>query len=171
MSSPSSRELGPADRFLIGAIGPPGKRAFYLFVETRGKRAWFLFEKTQAAVLGEQGLELISNMGWDDDDTPVDELVAQGSDLPEPAAEGDVLFRVMSIAMRIEGEQEMTMLLEGQEDGEAAAFMITARQLRAASVMSLRAVHSGRAQCPECLLPEDPEGHHCPSGNGHRLPG
>ena len=170
MSSPSSREFGPVDLFLIGAIGPPGRRTFYLFVETTRERAWFLFEKTQASVLGEQGLDLISNMGWDDDE-PVDDLVAQGTDLPEPVLDADVLFRVMSIAMRIEKNEQMTLLLEGQADDERATFAITPRQLKAGAVMALRAVHSGRAQCPECLLPEDPEGHNCPSANGHRLPG
>lgn len=170
MNSPSSRQFGPVDLFLVGAIGPPGQRAFYLFVETQQERAWFLFEKTQAAVLGEQGLDLISNMGWDDD-LPVDDLVAQGADLPEPTLDTDVLFRVMSIAMRIEGDEQMTLLLEGQADDERATFAITPLQLKAGAVMALRAVHSGRAQCPECLLPEDPEGHNCPSGNGHRLPG
>ena len=170
MNDPSPREFGPADRFLIGTVGPPGQRAFYLFVQTQQERAWFLFEKTQAAVLGEQGLDLISNMGWDDG-APVDDLVEQGADLPAPILDADVLFRVTSIAMRIEGNERMTLLLEGQADDERATFAITPRQLRAGAVMALRAVHSGRAQCPECLLPEDPEGHDCPSGNGHRIPG
>ena len=170
MNGPSPREFGPADRFLIGTVGPPGQRAFYLFVQTQQERAWFLFEKTQAAVLGEQGLDLISNMGWDDG-APVDDLVQQGADLPAPTLDADVLFRVTSIAMRIEGNERMTLLLEGEADDERATFAITPRQLRAGAVMALRAVHSGRAQCPECLLPEDPEGHDCPSGNGHRLPG
>lgn len=170
MNSESDRQFGPVELFLVGAIGPPGERAFYLFVQTQQDRAWFLFEKTQAAVLGEQSLDLISNMGWDDG-VSVDELVAQGSDLPVPALDTDVLFRVMSIAMRIEGEEQMVLMLEGQAEEEKATFAITARQLRAGAVMALRAVHSGRAQCPECLLPEDPEGHNCPSGNGHRLPG
>ena len=170
MKGPSPREFGPADRFLIGTVGPPGQRAFYLFVQTQQERAWFLFEKTQAAVLGEQGLDLISNMGWDDG-APVDDLVEQGADLPAPILDADVLFRVTSIAMRIEGNERMTLLLEGQADDERATFAITPRQLRAGAVMALRAVHSGRAQCPECLLPEDPEGHDCPSGNGHRIPG
>ena len=130
MTGPSPREFGPADRFLIGTVGPPGQRAFYLFVQTQQERAWFLFEKTQAAVLGEQGLDLISNMGWDDG-APVDDLVEQGADLPAPILDADVLFRVTSIAMRIEGNERMTLLLEGQADDERATFAITPRQLRA----------------------------------------
>ena len=162
--------FGPADRFLVGAIGPPGKRAFYMFVETESESAWFLIEKAQAAVLGEQSLELVSNMGWDIDEDVADALADRGADLPEPVLETDVLFRVMSIAMRIDEGEDMTLMLEGQEE-ERATFTINPQQLRAGAVMALRAVHSGRAQCPECLLPEDPEGHRCPSGNGHRLPG
>ena len=171
MNGDSFRDFGIADRFLVGAIGEPGRRTFYLFIETAGTPAWFKCEKGQAAALGEQGLELLTTLGWEVDEEAVEALVAGAGELPQPSIPGDVVFRVLSIAMRIDGRDRLTLLLEGDEDDDRAVFVITAEQLRAMALLALKAVHAGRAQCPKCLLPEDPDGHDCPSGNGHRLPG
>ena len=54
------------------------------------------------------------------------------------------------------------------DDGESASFDLTSEQLRAMALVALDAVHSGRPICPRCHLPEDPDGHDCPSSNGHR---
>ena len=167
----TARDFGRVNRFLVGTIGEPGKRTFYIFIESEGGPNWFKFEKGQAAALGEQGLDLLSNLGWEVDEDEVDSLVSDVDELPAPTGPGDVILRVRSIAMRIDSRDRMTVMLEGDGSEERIVFTITALQLRAAAILSLRAVHSGRAQCPDCLLPEDPEGHDCPSGNGHRLPG
>lgn len=167
----TSRDFGRVDRFLVGAIGEPGKRTFYIFIESVGVPNWFKFEKGQAAALGEQGLELLSNLGWTVDEDEVEYLVSNVDVLPAPSDPGDVVLRIRSIAMRIDSRDRMTVMLEGDGSEERVVFTITAMQLRAAAILSLRAVHAGRAQCPDCLLPKDPEGHHCPSGNGHRPPG
>ncbi|MDE0290592.1 MAG: DUF3090 family protein [bacterium] len=167
----SGRDFGSVNRFLVGAIGEPGKRTFYIFIESEGVPSWFKFEKGQAAALGEQGLELLSNLGWTIDEDEVEGLVSDINELPPPSGPEEVILRVRSIAMRIDSRERMTVMLEGDGQEERVVFAITAEQLRAAAILSLRAVHSGRAQCPDCLLPEDPEGHQCPSSNGHRLPG
>ena len=171
MSDPSLRDFGPVDRFLVGAIGEPGERTFYLFIEAAGSATWFKCEKSQAAALGEQGLELLSNLGWDLDEDTVEAMVSLFDDLPPPPGMEDVMLRVRSIAMRIDSRDHLTVMLEGVEGDARAVFAITAEQLRAAGLIALKAVHAGRPRCPDCLLPEDPGGHHCPSGNGHRPPG
>ncbi len=163
MSEPFRWHYGATTRFLVGAIGPPGERTFYVFLRTRAKRAWFLFEKGQAAMLGEQSLDLAAKMGWDKEgDIPPEQDV----EFPAPPHSTDVLFRITTIAMQVGSAQGIKLVLEGPA-GEKVTFSVTSDQLRSAAVMALKAVHSGRAQCPECLLPEDPAGHHCPSSNGH----
>ena len=171
MNDPSVRDFGRVNRFLVGAIGEPGKRTFYLFIESQGLSSWFKCEKGQAAALGEQGLELLTNMGWDLDEDMVEALVSNALDMPRPSGLGDIPLRVRSMAMRIDSRDRMTLMLKGGGDDEQVMFTITAEQLRAAAILALKAVHSGRAQCAKCLLPEDPDGHYCPSGNGHRTPG
>ena len=171
MNGASFRDFGEVDRFLVGAIGEPGRRTFYFFIESVADAGWFKCEKGQAAALGEQGLELLSNLGWNVDEEAVEALVSGAGNLPAPSGAGDVIFQVRSIAMRIDSRDRLTLMLEGGGDDERAVFAITAEQLRAGAILALKAVHSGRPQCPNCLLPEDPDGHDCPSGNGHRLPG
>jgi len=168
MNDPFRRQYGPVDRFFIGAIGPPGQRTFYLYLETVSKRAYFPFEKSQAEVMGKQSLDLASDMGWEGESPAVQEIVAQGTNLPAPTSETEILFRVSAISMRIEAE-EITMMLEGPSE-ERVTFTITPRQLQAGAYLALRACRAGRPICNDCLLPQDPDGHYCPSGNGHRIP-
>ena len=170
MNGGSHHDFGKVDRFLVGAIGEPGRRTFYLFIEAGGGPTWFKCEKGQAAALGEQGLELLSNLGWKVDEDLIGGMVSGGGDLPAPPGPADVIFGVRSIAMRIDSRDRLILMLESSEGGERVVFAINAEQLRAAATLALKAVHAGRPQCPNCLLPEDPGGHDCPSGNGHRLP-
>ncbi len=162
------QDFGRVERFLVGAIGEPGKRTFYLFIQRGGLPIWFKCEKGQAAALGEQGLELLSKLGWTADDDETARMVADAGTLPAPAEVEDVLLAVRSIALRVDSRERMTLMLEGVGREDPIVFTVTSDQLRVAAILSLEAVHSGRAQCPDCLLPEDPEGHYCPSGNGHR---
>lgn len=170
MNESSLQNYGPVDRFVVGAIGQPGERTFYLFIEAAGVSYWFKCEKGQAAALGEQGLELLSNLGWELDEDAVEAMVSLFHELPVPSGPEDVKLQVRSIAMRIESRDRMTVMLEGVEDSSRIIFTITAEQLRAASLLALKAVQSGRPRCPNCLLPENPDGHYCPSENGHRSP-
>lgn len=170
MSASSFRDFGRVDRFLVGAIGDPGKRTFYLFIEASGLSTWFKCEKGQVAALGDQGLELLSNLGWNVDEKTVETILTLSANMPAPTTEEDVTLRVRSIAMRIDSMEALTLMLEGTDGDDRVVFTITAEQLRAAALLALEAVHAGRQRCPNCLLPEDPDGHDCPSGNGHRLP-
>ncbi len=168
--SGASYEFGQVDRFQVGAVGEPGERTFYLFIVSGGLPRWFKCEKGQAAALGEQSIELLTTLGWEIDQEAISASMAGAPELPPPGP-GDVLFRVGSIAMRIDRRDLLTFVLGDDEEDQEAVFMITAEQLKVMAVMALEAVHSGREQCPNCLLPEDPGGHDCPAGNGHRLPG
>ena len=170
MNAAPFRDFGMVDRFIVGAIGEPGSRTFYVFIESGGVSIWFKCEKGQAAALGEQCLELLSNLGWEVDEGVVETFVSNAGDLPPPSGPGDVAFLVRSIAMRIDSRDRLTLMLEGGRTDERVAFAITAEQLRAVAILALKAVHAGRPHCPNCLLPEDPGGHDCPSGNGHRRP-
>lgn len=170
MSDASFQDFGPVDRLLVGAIGRPGERTFYLFIEVAGMSVWFKCEKGQAAALGEQSLELLSTLGWDLDEDTVDTIVSLFDEVPPPSVPEDVKLRIQSIAMRIDSRKRMTMMLQGIDDDTRIVFAITAEQLRAAGLLALKSVHAGRPRCPDCLLPENPDGHHCPSGNGHRPP-
>ena len=167
MNPVPTHDYGWVDRFLAGAIGKPGKRTFYLFIESAGVPVWFKCEKGQVAALGEQGFMHASNLGL----APDEDMIEEMGEFPSPTRPQDVKLRIRSMALGIESPERLTMLIEGVEEDETISFTISAQQLLLVSLLSLKAVHAGRKECPKCLLPEDPEGHYCPSSNGHRLPG
>ena len=72
------------------------------------------------------------------------------------------------MAMRLGEDELLTLVLQDTDEEQSVEFSVTRVQLRAMALLALDTVHSGRPICPKCHLPEDPEGHHCPSTNGHR---
>ena len=153
------RSLGDLEELVAGAIGPPGKRVFYLRARTAGADAWFVVEKGQVASLAERTLELLRSR------PPLPEAVAP-SDLGEP---GPVEFRVGAIAVGAD-ETGFTFLLEPVEgdEGEPVSFRVEAARVRGMAEAALGVVAAGRPLCPFCNLPRDPEGHVCPATNGDR---
>ncbi len=163
-----SHDLGRADRFQAGAIGEPGNRTFYLYVEAAQSPSWFLCEKGQVAALAEQSLEVLGRLEPEVDEATVETIVGRMSDIPWPSSPDDVVFRIGSMAMRIGDDELMTLVLQDTDGETNASFSVTREQLRAMSLLALDAVRAGRPICPKCHLPEDPAGHDCPSTNGHR---
>ncbi|MBN2113933.1 MAG: DUF3090 family protein [Acidimicrobiia bacterium] len=148
------RSIGKIDRLVIGAIGPPGKRTFYLEVAGPDVYEWFALEKEQVAALATHGLELIGETRG----APVDP--------GRPAAPaGDPTFRVGEIGLGAEGG-DLLLLLSPTEEGEPVAFTVPADVFAAAARRALGVVAAGRPICRLCGLPVGPEGHACPGGNG-----
>ena len=167
-------DYGRVGRLQAGAIGEPGQRTFYVYIEADSGPAWFVCEKGQVNALAEQSLEVLNRLGRTVDESMVETIVNQQGSLPWPSSPDDVAFRIAAMAMRLGDDGTMTLILEAirseeDEDGESASFDLSAEQLRAMALLALDAVHAGRPICPKCHLPEDPEGHDCPSSNGHRV--
>ncbi|HEY7563515.1 MAG TPA: DUF3090 family protein [Acidimicrobiia bacterium] len=160
-------ELGPAERFAAGAIGRPGSRRFYLEVTTGGAVHTFPCEKNQVAALAVQGLQLLTIAGIEPDDDAVDRLLGDGLEISEPEAPR---FRIGSIGLAVNPSEFLLITLGSEDEGESASFVVSPEQFRAMAIAAARVVAAGRPICPRCQLPEDPDGHFCPSVNGHQLP-
>ena len=168
MTDRDTFDHGRATRFQAGAIGQPGNRTFYVYIEAENGPVWFLCEKGQVAALAEQSLEVLNRLETPVDEPTVERMVNSLGDLPWPSSPEDVAFRIGSMAMRIGEDDEMTLVLHDVEDERVVSFDVSREQLRAMALIGLDTVHSGRPICPKCHLPEDPAGHECPSTNGHR---
>ena len=185
----------PPDRFVVGTVGEPGARTFYLQARSGRLVTSVCLEKEQVAILAERIGVLL------------DELIRTGDVLAPDATAGepdvDPLeqplveeFRVgtMTLSWDAEdkrvvveafpvGEDESAPEAE-QEDGEtdeanegevevpAASEVFVVRLLPgAARGFADRAgtvVSAGRPPCPFCGQPLDPSGHLCPRSNGHK---
>ncbi|MGQ0848262.1 MAG: DUF3090 family protein [Actinomycetota bacterium] len=157
-------ELGPVDGVAAGAIGQPGSRRFYLQIKKGSAVRSFPCEKGQVAELAAQGLRLLLVSGIEVDDEVVDRIVAEGSGIAEPE---DPEFRIGSIGVSIDREARITLTIGSVDEDQSVSFVVTSEQFRAMAVIAARVVAAGRSLCPRCQLPMDPEGHRCPSVNGH----
>lgn len=163
-------ELGPAERFAAGAIGPPGRRRFYLEVTAGGRTLSFLAEKDQVAALAVQGLEVLDNHDVSADDEAVQRLLDDGLEIADPGADGE-RFRVGEISLALSPSELLVVTLTSAEDpDDRVSFVIAPEQFRAMALVALQVVAAGRPTCPWCRLPMDPTGHDCPARNGHRRP-
>ena len=175
---PEVVEFDPVDTIAAGAVGEPGRRAFYIQATKEGATLTVLVEKQQVALLAERIDELLNQVSDDYPETE-DELVsAPVSDIVEPAVP---LFRASVMGIGFDPRRLMVVLEmyeRGPDDeretdpSEAeqhiARLHATRPQMRAMTRRASEVVAAGRPPCPWCKLPLDPTGHVCPAGNGHR---
>lgn len=150
-----------ANRLVIGAIGPPGKRTFYAQVSIGGDPSWIVIEKFQAAVFAVQARELLDSVGHAE--------AGAGLDPASLDPPGRVLFRAGAIELRYQPASEVIeveFVPTQAEETEALRFTVTPAQLDAAAGEAATAVEGGRPRCPQCGLAMDPDGHPCPAHNG-----
>ena len=157
-------DLGPAERLAAGAIGQPGRRRFFLEVTAGGQVHSFPCEKGQVAELARQGLQLLALASLESDEEAVERLVQSHLPIVDPE---EPKFRISSIGVAVHLNEFLSITLGSVEDEDSATFVVTPEQFRAMALVAVDVVAAGRPICPRCGLPEDPDGHRCPSVNGH----
>lgn len=162
-------DLGPAERFVAGAIGEPGSRRFYLVVVASGVTHSMAAEKAQIEALATQGLQLLEVQAISADDDAVDAIIAAGMGIDDPGPEGE-RFRVGEIAIGMAESELLTISISSVDSDDAIRFVIAPEQFRAMAQVALDVVAAGRPTCQWCRLPMDPSGHECPARNGHHRP-
>jgi uncharacterized repeat protein (TIGR03847 family) len=176
-------EFFKPERFLVGTVGVPGEREFYLQIkgDSSGKRvlASFALEKAQAAALADRCRQMIREVAPN--------LSTQGADLAplETPVESEFSLGVMSLSWT---PQEELFLFEGQsmadpvtdevfeelinDDVPGAPPIVRARltgeDLLTFSRRTDVVVSAGRQPCVFCGGPINPGGHLCPRANGYR---
>jgi len=171
-------ELKPVTHITADAIGPPGKRVFYLQGIKGNKVVTLIIEKYQLQTLT-IGIEQFLNE------------ILQRLPLMREAA-GDFheermrilppvepLFRVAEFGLSFDGEDDLIGLIarevpspaEGSSEeaqGMVVKFWCTRAQVRALVNWGLEVASRGRPLCEQCGEPMDPEGHFCARKNGHK---
>ena len=179
-------ELDDVDSLGTGAVGTPGKRAFYIQARTENAQLTVLVEKEQVALLATEAVAFLDRIADDypeapasvpDTDTKLREptvplfrarLIGLGFD-PERSR---VLIELRERASEDEDEddqgEDFEMAAEDEDDEEAgyvARIYATRAQVRAMAARGAEAVAGGRPACPLCDMPMDPSGHVCPRWN------
>jgi uncharacterized repeat protein (TIGR03847 family) len=164
------------DRFVAGAVGEPGHRAFYLQARQRGAVVTVGLEKTQVDALARRIGELLVAVGEAGD---LPSRSAPGAPETEPTTE---LFRVGLLALGwdpdaaslmvearpINEENDYPEVPDEDPDGpDLLRVRLSAGAARTFAMAAATLVASGRPACPFCGEPLEPTGHFCVRMNGN----
>ena len=160
------------DRVVVGTVGHPGSRTFYLQVRDGARSASVALEKEQSAVLAEKIDEILDALMADDGNrfsvpaaTPAELVDNEPLDQPveeefrtgllrlawDPSNAQIVVEAFPLDETEDEDAEPNEMLLVRMPVGTARAFVERTRQV----------VRSGRPACPRCGEPVDDDGHVC----------
>jgi uncharacterized repeat protein (TIGR03847 family) len=175
MMTPLELDLNPVEHITTDAIGPPGKRVFYIQGWQGNQIATIIVEKFQIqslAVGAEQFLAEINNR-FPDLPEAIGEYEDKNMQIQPPV---DPLFRVGDLGLAYDQENDHVVLVakeiareeEETEETGVVRFWCTRSQLRAMCLWGMEIVSRGRPLCPQCGEPmESEEDHFCPKKNGH----
>jgi uncharacterized repeat protein (TIGR03847 family) len=169
-------ELDGLEGLGAGAVGEPGRRAFYLQARTEATQLTVLVEKEQIDLLAKEAVAFLDRLADDYPELPV-MLTPGEAELREPTVP---LFRARLIGLGFDPERELVLLelreraeedddvgdvTTDDDEGYVARVYATRAQVRAMAARGVEAVAGGRPPCPLCEQPLDPAGHRCPRWN------
>ena len=175
------------ERFVVGTVGMPGDRTFFLQVRSAGQIVSVSFEKQQASMLADRIDQLLDEVAGTrgsaetiPDKAPV--ALIDNAPLDVPLEED---FRVGAMALGWDEANSLVVIeahavtdVDGFEppelgdddaDGpDTLRVWVAAGYARAFAQRTRSVVSSGRPACPFCQQPLDPQGHVCPRANGYK---
>jgi uncharacterized repeat protein (TIGR03847 family) len=171
----------PVERFVVGTIGMPGERTFYIQARTGGRVTSVVLEKDQVALLAERLAEVLNDVG---ESYGLQIPTSGRPDLDPLELPLTEEFRVAAIAFGWDPLADQ-MLFElhaasdsvgvdptdvpDEDDGPPLLRVrATPQQVVDFIARAQRVVAAGRPPCPFCQQPLDPRGHICPRSNGYR---
>jgi uncharacterized repeat protein (TIGR03847 family) len=174
------------ERFVVGTVGIPGERTFYLQVRSAGQITSVAFEKQQAIVLAERIDELLNEVHSSRDPenlvpdvAPIELHDAEPLEMPlfeefrvgAMALGWDESALAVVVEAHAVSDQDASVpeLGEDAEEGpDTLRVWIRAPYARAFAERVRMVAGAGRPPCPFCQQPLDSGGHICPRSNGYK---
>lgn len=175
------------DRVVVGTVGRPGSRTFYLQARTGGRTTSVALEKEQSAVLAEMIDRLLDELMTSGDwlTIPAEAPAELVDDEPlEQPVEEDFRAGTMRLgwdprtaqlvieAFPVDEEPpdvDADSVVEGDDEPEPSEMLLVRIPVGAARAFAQRArrvVAAGRPTCPDCGMPMDDDGHECAADTG-----
>ncbi|HWJ85188.1 MAG TPA: DUF3090 domain-containing protein [Cellulomonas sp.] len=161
------------DRVVVGTVGRPGSRSFYLQARDGARIASIALEKEQSAVLAEKIAEVLDALMTDEGNrfsvpAAAPPELADNDPLDQPV-EPEFRAGLMRLAWDPSTAQVVVEAFPYDESDEAAepdeSEMLVVRMpvgtARAFVERTRLVVRSGRPPCPRCGAPVDEDGHVC----------
>jgi uncharacterized repeat protein (TIGR03847 family) len=186
---PVIHEFDPPERFVVGTVGEPGARTFFIQARAGARMISVALEKQQVAALAERVDELLDQVLDDgssgtivpalaphdlDDQAPLEQPIEEEFRAGTMTLSWDpgisrVVIEVFPITDEVvEGAEAGDEPFGESEPDEVLLVRITPGTARAFALRAGRVVDAGRPSCPFCGGPMDPTGHLCVRANGHR---
>jgi uncharacterized repeat protein (TIGR03847 family) len=174
VAPPHHEHLTP-DRVVVGTVGEPGQRTFYLQARSGSAITSVVVEKAQVSVLADRMEEMLDDVVRRSGGTAAVPAVTpeRVDDLGPLDVPLDEEFRVGALSLAWlsdDGRVEVVAreAAEDEEDSPTMTIQLTGAQARAFIARTRAVVSAGRPPCPFCAQPLDPAGHICPRQNGYR---
>jgi uncharacterized repeat protein (TIGR03847 family) len=190
---PVVHRFDPPERFIVGTVGEPGQRTFFLQAREGLRIVSVALEKQQVQILGERIDELLDELmgaggvaSLIPAITPVEQVDSGPLDQPivEEFRAGTItlswdaedervvveVFPVVEIVVPIEADEDdlVDLPIDEPEPEELFVVRLTPAQARVFATRATSVVSAGRPACQFCGGPVDPSGHLCPRANGFR---
>jgi len=169
-------ELRPVGHLTTDAIGPAGKRVFYIQAWKEDRTVTLIVEKVQIQSLAVGVEQFLADVNNKYADLP-DASATYDEDQMHVHPPLDPLFRVGQLGLGYDPDADLVTLElrespqgeeEPAEDLGVVRLWCTRSQIRAIANWGLEIAARGRPLCPQCGQPMDPEGHFCAKKNGHK---
>jgi len=165
-------EIFTPDRFIVGTVGAPGERAFYIQARKEKQIFSVAIEKDQvrailarleiiiAGIKRANPFEIIQSFSIDDQplDSPVDALFVTGA----------ISISWDDQVKSVNFEFYEATSQDEEVDDEVLSISVTLGAAQSFLQRSKAVVNAGRIPCPFCSIPIDPRGHLCPRANGYK---
>ncbi|WP_068250917.1 DUF3090 domain-containing protein [Janibacter corallicola] len=167
-------DFDPPERFIVGTVGAPGQRTFFVQASDGDRRVQVSLEKLHAQVLAERIGELLDQVAGAEATVAAAAEAADNAPLDTPIEED---FRVSALALSWDEDRHVLVIEahdrdpdETEQDDVVNTLRVTLgpAQARAFARRCETVVRAGRPACPFCGGPVDPEGHICPRANGYK---
>jgi uncharacterized repeat protein (TIGR03847 family) len=179
----------PPERFVVGTVGEPGQRTFFLQARAGTRLTSVALEKEQVAALAERVDEMldeivrtsagdspvpaVSPVELDDSDPleqPIEEEFRAGTmTLSWDSTDERIVIEVFPfVEAAVVSPDQVGEDLTEPEPEEVFLVRIPAGEARAFVKRVGQVVSAGRPDCPFCGQPIDPAGHLCVRANGFR---
>ena len=172
----------PADRFIVGTVGIPGERTFFLQARSGSRLISVSLEKAQVAALADRIQQILREVRSSEPLTVFERVARDDQPLETPI---DEEFRVGVIGLAYVSDRKLIeidlqamadsqsaedeeALMEISENQDIVRVLISLGYAESFAKRALVVVGAGRAPCPFCGGPIDPSGHLCPRANGYR---
>jgi len=172
------------DRCVVGTVGLPGERQFFIQVRGANQLTTVAIEKAQAQVLADRLdalLDEASNQTRSpiaargdvtvDDSSPLDAPIEEEFQVGAMALGWDEATERVVVEAHEASDDPVAEIGDDAEGPDTLRIWLTPEQGRKFAERARRVVAAGRPPCMLCGQPLDPGGHICPRSNGFRRRG